>query len=247
MTELVVDRLSFARGGRGVLEGISFAIRGGEMVALLGPNGAGKTTLLRLVLRLLQPVSGRVLLDGRSISGMTRRALATHLAYVPQGHGVVFPYRVRDVVALGRLAGGTMLAPVVPAADREAAEQALARLAVGHLADRSYAALSGGERQAVLIARALVQGARLLVLDEPETGLDYGQQQRLSDLLRRLAAEGYGILATTHDPLRAARIFGRAILMREGRIVADGPAGDILSARAIADLYGLKAVSAGPA
>ncbi|MFT8778187.1 MAG: ABC transporter ATP-binding protein [Gluconacetobacter liquefaciens] len=214
---------------------------------MLGPNGAGKTTLLRLVLRLLQPRSGQVLLDGRSISGMTRRALATHLAYVPQGHGVVFPYRVRDVVALGRLAGGAMLAPVVPAADREAAEQALARLAVSHLADRSYAALSGGERQAVLIARALVQGARLLVLDEPETGLDYGQQQRLSDLLHRLTEEGYGILATTHDPLRAARIFDRAILMREGRIVADGPAAEMLSAQAIADLYGLNAVSVRPA
>ncbi|GBQ26128.1 ferrichrome ABC transporter ATP-binding protein [Gluconacetobacter sacchari DSM 12717] len=237
MTGLVVDALSFARGGRTVLDGVSFVMGPGEMVALLGPNGAGKTTLLRLLLRLLRPRSGRVLLDGRPVAAMTRRVLATHLAYVPQGHGVVFPYRVRDVVALGRLAGGAMLAPVVPAADREAAEQAMARLAIGHLAGRSYAALSGGERQAVLIARALAQGARLLVLDEPETGLDYGQQQRLSDLLRRLAAEGYGILATTHDPVRAARIFSRAILMREGRIVADGVAADALSARAIADLY----------
>ncbi|MFS3134979.1 ABC transporter ATP-binding protein [Gluconacetobacter sacchari] len=237
MTGLVVDALSFARGGRTVLDRVSFVMGPGEMVALLGPNGAGKTTLLRLLLRLLRPRSGRVLLDGRPVAAMTRRVLATHLAYVPQGHGVVFPYRVRDVVALGRLAGGAMLAPVVPAADREAAEQAMARLAIGHLAGRSYAALSGGERQAVLIARALAQGARLLVLDEPETGLDYGQQQRLSDLLRRLAAEGYGILATTHDPVRAARIFSRAILMREGRIVADGVAADALSARAIADLY----------
>ncbi|GAA4494640.1 ABC transporter ATP-binding protein [Gluconacetobacter tumulicola] len=247
MTGLVVDSLSFARGGRTVLDGVSFGMQAGEMVALLGPNGAGKTTLLRLVLRLLRPRSGRVLLDGRAIAGMTRRVLATHLAYVPQGHGVVFPYRVRDVVALGRLAGGAMLAPVVPAADRDAAEQAMARLAIGHLADRSYAALSGGERQAVLIARALAQGARLLVLDEPETGLDYGQQQRLSGLLRGLAGEGYGILATTHDPLRAARIFSRAILMREGRLVADGPAAEMLSAQAIADLYGFMAVSAPPA
>ncbi len=233
----MVDALSFVRGGRTVLDKVSFAMAPGEMVALLGANGAGKTTLLRLVLRLLQPRSGRVLLDGHPIAGMTRRALATHLAYVPQGHGVAFPYRVRDVVALGRLAGGAMLAPVVPAADRVAADHAMARLAIGHLAGRSYAALSGGERQAVLIARALVQGARLLVLDEPETGLDYGQQQRLSDLLCRLAAEGYGILATTHDPLRAARIFSRAILMREGRIVADGPAAETLSVQAIADLY----------
>nr|WP_220790328.1 ABC transporter ATP-binding protein [Gluconacetobacter takamatsuzukensis] len=244
---MAVEDLSFVRGGRWVLEGISFAIAGGEMVALLGPNGAGKTTLLRLVLRLLQPRSGRVLLDGRPISGMSRRELATHLAYVPQGHGVVFPYRVRDVVALGRLAGGAMLAPVVPVADREAAELAMSRLAIGHLADRSYATLSGGERQAVLIARALAQGARLLVLDEPETGLDYGQQQRLAELLRQLAGEGYGILATTHDPLRAARLFSRAILMREGRLVADGPAAEMLSAAAIADLYGFNVASVRPA
>lgn len=237
MTDLAVESLSFARGGATVLDGVSFVMAPGEMVALLGPNGAGKTTLLRLVLRLLRPRSGQVLLGGRPIAGMTRRTLATHLAYVPQGHGVAFPYRVRDVVALGRLAGGAMLAPAVPAADRAAAEGAMARLAIGHLADRSYAALSGGERQAVLIARALVQGARLLVLDEPETGLDYGQQQRLSDLLRQLAAEGYGILATTHDPLRAARTFSRAILMREGRIVADGAAAETLSAQAIAALY----------
>nr|AAY90139.1 ABC-type Fe3+ transport system ATP-binding component [Gluconacetobacter diazotrophicus PA1 5] len=189
MTHLVVESLSFSRDGRRVLDDVSFAMRAGEGVALLGPNGAGKTTYPAPVLRLLRPRAGRILLDGQPIMGMARRDLASRVAYVPQGHAVAFPYRVRDVVALGRLAAGTMVSPFVSAADRAAAGQAMDHLAIGHLADRSYAALSGGERQSVLIARALAQGARLLVLDEPETGLDYGQQLRLFDMLRRLAGE----------------------------------------------------------
>jgi iron complex transport system ATP-binding protein len=241
MTRLAVESLSFARDGRRIVDDVSFAVQPGQMVALLGPNGAGKTTILRLVLRLLRPQGGRITLDGRPIAGMTRRDVASRIAYVPQGHRVAFPYRVRDVVALGRLAAGTPVSPFVSAADRAAAQQAMAHLAIGHLADRSYAALSGGERQSVLIARALAQGARLLLLDEPETGLDYGQQLRLFDLLRRLAAEGYAVLATTHDPLRAARVFTRAVLLRDGRLVDDGPAAEVLSATAIAGLYGYPA------
>ncbi|MBB2201373.1 ABC transporter ATP-binding protein [Gluconacetobacter tumulisoli] len=236
MTVLSMDRVGFSRDGQPIVQDVSFAVGEGEMIALLGPNGAGKTTILRLLLRLLRPDKGKILLDGRSLAGLRRRDLASRIAYVPQGHAVIFPYKVRDVVALGRLAD-TMFSPVASAADRAAADAAMGHLAVGHLADRSYAALSGGERQGVLIARALAQGARILVLDEPETGLDYGQQRRLFDLLRHLAAEGYAIVATTHDPLRAARTFARAILLRQGRIMDDGPAVTVLSEQSIATLY----------
>ncbi|GBQ36622.1 ABC transporter ATP-binding protein [Gluconacetobacter azotocaptans] len=236
MTVLAMEGVGFSRDGRPILQDASFAVGAGEMVALLGPNGAGKTTVLRLLLRLLYPGTGKVLLDGRSLARMRRRELASRVAYVPQGHAVTFPYKVRDVVALGRLAA-TMFSPVVSAADRAAADAAMGHLAIGHLAERSYAALSGGERQGVLIARALAQGARILVLDEPETGLDYGQQRRLFDLLRHLAAEGYAVIATTHDPLRAARTFTRAILLRRGRIMNDGPAGQVLSEQTIEALY----------
>ncbi|GBQ85363.1 ferrichrome ABC transporter ATP-binding protein [Gluconacetobacter johannae DSM 13595] len=236
MTVLAMDRIGFSRDGRPILQDVSFAVGAGEMVALLGANGAGKTTILRLLLRLLHPGRGKVLLDGRSLAGMGRRELASRVAYVPQGHAVTFPYKVRDVVALGRLAE-TMFSPIVSAGDRAAADAAMGHLAIGHLADRSYAALSGGERQGVLIARALAQGARILVLDEPETGLDYGQQRRLFDLMRHLAGEGYTVIATTHDPLRAARTFTRAILLRRGRIMEDGPAGQVLSEQTIATLY----------
>ncbi|WP_323991367.1 ABC transporter ATP-binding protein [Nguyenibacter sp. L1] len=237
MSGLEARQVGFRRQGRWVLEDVSLTLRPGELVALLGPNGAGKTSLLRLLLRLSRPDAGRILLDGRDIAGLTRRHLAGRVAYVPQGHAVAFPYRVADVVALGRLAGGTMLAPFASAADHRAAAEAMARLAIGHLAERAYVTLSGGERQSVLIARALAQGARLLVLDEPEAGLDYGQQRRLFGLLRDLAAGGYAILATTHDPLRAARVFSRAVLLRGGRVLADGPAAAILSEDAISDLY----------
>jgi len=233
--------LEIARGGRVVVRGASFALSGGEMVALLGRNGAGKTSLLRALLGLGPVQGGTVLLGGQALPALSRRAIARSMAYVPQAHRLPFACRVEDVVALGRIAGNGLFSAGTRTSARERADAhvALERLHVGHLAPRDFTALSGGERQAVLLARALAQGARILVLDEPETGLDWGQQQRLAALLQDLAAEGYLVLATTHDPIRARGAFSRALLLRDGGVWADGPADAVLGDAAIAALYGV--------
>ncbi|BAK84867.1 ABC transporter ATP-binding protein [Komagataeibacter medellinensis] len=234
---LCMDHVGFQRGRRGVLHDLSFSVNRGELVALLGPNGAGKTTLLRLLLGLARPDGGEVWLEGQPMATWSRREIARRIAYVPQGHVPLFPYSVRDIVGMGRLAEAPF-APHLREADRDAVAHALGELAITHLADRAYTDLSGGERQAVLLARALAQGAGMLVLDEPETGLDYGQKQRLYALLRRLAGQGHAIIATTHDPIQAACVFDRALLLRHGRLMADGAAADLLLDEAmLARLY----------
>ncbi|GBQ49952.1 ABC transporter ATP-binding protein [Komagataeibacter sucrofermentans] len=233
---LRMDHVSFRHAGRTVLHDLSFGIRAGEMTALLGPNGAGKTTLLRLLLGLARPDAGQVLLDGQPMQAWSRREVARRIAHVPQGHVPLFPYSVRDIVGMGRLAE-TPFALNLGRHDRDEVTHALHALGIIHLADRPYTELSGGERQAALLARALAQGARTLILDEPETGLDYGQKQRLYALLHRLASQGHAIVATTHDPLAAARVFDRAIALRQGRIMADGPAADVLDAPMLEQLY----------
>ena len=149
-----------------------------------------------------------------------------------------FPYRVREIVALGR-APAVGLFGRVGARDTEAAQSALAMLRIGHLAARDYTALSGGERQLVMIARALAQGAKLLVLDEPMAGLDYGHQLRLLSHLRRLVAEGFGVLMTTHHPDQAGLASTRIATLVDGRIDSDGAPGDVLTPEAIRRLYGV--------
>ncbi|WP_322045539.1 ABC transporter ATP-binding protein [Paraburkholderia sp. J67] len=219
-----------------VLDGVNFRVRSGELVSLLGINGAGKSTLLRVLLGLLAPAAGAVHLHGKPLSRHTRRAIARHVAWVPQQHTPQFPYTVEQIVALGRLPHrGVMRAP--RAEDREAVAIALDDMQIAHLAQRDYGALSGGERQRVMLARALAQGARILLLDEPFAGLDYGHHLRLLERLAALAASGYAIVNTNHRPDDACNISTRVALLDGGRIVADGPPRDVLDAQTVSALY----------
>ena len=191
--------IHFAYHRRQVLEDTTLALAPGELVCLLGANGVGKSTLLKIMQGLLKPQRGCVTLDGRPLSGMRRRQLARAIAYVPQVHAAPFPYTVREVALMGRLAAnGVFRAP--DAKDRALVENALEHLSIAHLAARPYTEISGGERQLALIARALVQEARFLVMDEPFAGLDYGHQMRLLARLQDLAAEGYGVLIRKYSP-----------------------------------------------
>jgi len=224
--------------GKTVLHDANLELAPGQVLSLLGANGAGKSTLLRIILGLLAPQNGEVRLGGRLLRGYPRRELAGHLAYVPQVHATPFPYSVREVVLMGRLpATGMFAAP--SRQDRTIAEQALARLGIGHLAERAYTEISGGERQMALIARALAQGSRLLILDEPATGLDYGNQIALLDLLRSLAADGYGILKTTHHPDHVLASSDRVAILKDGHIIANGPPEEVMSGALLSDLYGV--------
>lgn len=228
----------FRRGVRVILDDITICLRSGEIVALLGANGTGKSTLFRILLGFFKPERGEVRLDNRLLGEFSRRALAQRIAYVPQAHVAPFPYKVHDVVLLGRLAETGIFRAPQPA-DLRAVNEVLERLAITHLATRPYTEISGGERQLTLIARALAQGAGILILDEPMTGLDYGYQIRLLQHLVDLARSGHSILFSTHNPEHAVRVASRIAVLRDGTIMADGPPAQIITPPLIRSLYGV--------
>jgi ABC-type cobalamin/Fe3+-siderophores transport system ATPase subunit len=205
--------------GKAVISGISLAVESGEVLCLLGANGSGKTTLFKTILGLLRPISGRVCVDGEDIAHWSRQRLAKTLGYVPQAHTPPFAYSVRDVVLMARsVHSGPFASPGKH--DIAIAEEALDRLSILRLAHERYTELSGGERQMVLIARALAQQARVLVLDEPASNLDFGNQMRVLRHVKELAASGLGLLMTTHFPDFAFLCASRVALMKQGRILA---------------------------
>ena len=238
MTLLALSDLSFSYASRRVLHALSLALKTGEVTALLGPNGCGKTTLLKLMLGLIRPTEGTVVLDGVELGTLPRREVARRMAYVPQSHREAFAFSVAEVVLMGRLPHASFLSRF-GRADRRLVCDTLERLGIGQLADRPYTGISGGERQLVLIGRAMVQGARLLVMDEPTNGLDFGNQVRLLARLKDLSAQGYGIVFSTHQPDHALSVAGRVVMMREGQIVSDTTA-ETVDERSLAALYGVE-------
>ncbi len=234
--------LAVGHGRRTVLSGLNLALRQGEVFCLLGPNGGGKTTLLRTLLGLIPPLDGEVRLEGRPLARLTRREIAQRLAYVPQAGQGGFAYPARDVVAMGRAARlGLFAAP--GRADREAAEDALARLSITHLAERPVTELSGGERQLVLIARALAQGGGAIILDEPTASLDFGNQALVLREVRALAQrDGLAVLMTTHQPDHALLLADAVMLVAGGS--AQGPAMPeaLITPETLRAAYGVEAV-----
>lgn len=239
MDLLAAEGVSFAYGRAPVLTDVSLAVRAGEIVALLGPNGSGKTTLLKLVLGLLRPQAGRVCLGGADISGLPAKQFARRVAYVPQMHRLTFAYRVLEVVLMGRMPHKPFFF-TYDRRDREIANNALERLGIAHLAQRPYTAISGGERQLTLIARALAQDAEVFVMDEPANGLDYGNQIRLLEKLNSLAANGCTFIKTTHFPDHALWVSDRVLLLKHGRLIGDGPAAAVINPENLLRLYGCR-------
>lgn len=228
----------FARDKRPILKDVDIRLRAGEVVALLGANGAGKSTLFRILLGFLTPDAGHIRLNDAALSAYSRRQLAKHIAYVPQAHIAPFPYSVRDIVLLGRLpAAGFMRAPTRE--DMTVVDMVLKRLSISHLQERPYTELSGGERQLTLIGRALAQGAGLLIMDEPMTGLDYGYQVLLLRHLVSLTREGRAVLFSTHNPDHAIQVATRVDVLRDGLIAASGAPGDVVTPQLMRSLYGV--------
>ena len=219
---------------------VSLHIRKGSIYGFLGPNGAGKSTLFRCILGGLPDYGGAILLDGRDARTLDQRALAAHIAYIPQIHRPTFGYSVLDTALMGLT---RQLSPFrSPSAQQEGqAMAALEQLGVSHLAPRSFSELSGGEQQLVLIARALCQQADILVMDEPTSSLDYGNQLRVLRCVKALARRGYTVILSTHDPQHALRFADRVLALSGGGVAAFGAAKDILTAELLRRLYGVDA------
>jgi iron complex transport system ATP-binding protein len=235
---LVVESLDFGFPGRTVGRGVSFALEPGEVMCVLGPNGGGKTTLFRTLLGLLEPHAGSIHLESSSLKTLSRPEIARRVGYVPQGHAGYFAYTVREFVLMGRTAHlGVFSVP--GKRDREVAERALESLGIGHLAAKPVTEISGGERQLALVARALAQEPKLLVLDEPTASLDFGNQVRVLQRISALAGSGISILFSSHDPDHAFLCARRALLLAEGRVVEIGAPKTVIRPDTLERLYGV--------
>lgn len=234
-----VENLSFAYGEHKVLHEVSFQAEYGEFVSVLGPNGVGKSTLFRCILGLLKPSAGQTLVDGESITGMTAVALAKKIAYIPQSHHPAFNYSVLDMVLMGATAQlGGLSSPGQKQVQQ--AEAALERLGILYLKDRGYSNISGGERQLTLIARAIMQQAKILVMDEPSASLDFGNRIRVMQTVLQLTREGYCVIQSTHDPDQAYRYSDKVLALHGGRVIAYGPPRETINETLISTLYGVE-------
>lgn len=233
-----VENLCFSYGERQVLKDISFSAEYGSFLSVLGPNGVGKSTLFRCMLGLLAPSSGTVNIDGDNISTMSAAQLSKHIAYIPQSHNPVFNFSVLDMVLMGTTAQlGQFSSP--GKAQQDLAESAMERLGILHLKDRSYGNISGGERQLTLIARAIAQSAKILVMDEPSASLDFGNRIRVMQTVRNLTKDGYAVIQSTHDPDQAYMYSDMVLAMYDGRILAWGTPQDTINNNVISSLYGV--------
>jgi iron complex transport system ATP-binding protein len=216
--------------------GLSVRLETGEVLALLGPNGGGKTTLLKTLLGLIRPKAGEVRLGGKPLATYSIRERARSIAYVPQVHVGTFAFTVETVVLMGRSAHGNLFSR--PSAhDRAVALAALERFGIAALSLRPYTEISGGERQLVLLARALAQEPQFIVLDEPTASLDFSNQGKVMREIKALAASGHGVLFTTHDPNHALRAAHRAFLLRDGTALAEGKVTEVLNRSQLEALY----------
>lgn len=234
--ELTVAQLGVMLDGRAILDRIEAVLRPGRVTAILGPNGAGKSTLLKAMAALVTPSCGAVSLDGRAIAALEPRERARLIGYLPQDPRVHWDLRVRDVVALGRVAHRSPFAAPGPA-DRAAVDAALTMTATTAFADRRVATLSGGERARVLLARVLAGEPAWLLADEPMASLDPAHQLDLLDQLRAVAVRGGGVVVVLHDLLHAGRIADDVLLLQHGRVIAHGPTRDVLTAEMVARVF----------
>jgi iron complex transport system ATP-binding protein len=232
------ENLTFAYKGKPALDSVSLSVEHGEMVGVLGPNGSGKTTLLKIFSAVLTG-KGAVKVNGRRIETYGKRELSRLFATVPQESQVLFPYTVAEIVLMGRASYHSPLA-LEGARDLDVARASMELTDCLSFADRYLHELSGGEKQRVIIARALAQEPGILLLDEPSAFLDLKHQVQVFELMRRLNRErDLTIVAALHDLNLAALFFPRLVMLREGKIYRDGTPQEVLTQETIAEIYGI--------
>lgn len=224
--------------GNLVLKNLDLAIPGGTITALLGPNGAGKTTLLNLILGWLSPRAGNVTIFGRDTGGASRRDMGRTLSLVPQDEHIPFEYTMLDFVLLGRAPHlGPLQAPQPH--DIEVARRALETVGIAHMVHHSIAETSGGEKQLAMMARAVAQDPKILLLDEPTAHLDLKNKRRTVDIIHQLRRAGVTVVLTTHDPEFAAVTADRMVLLESGNLLAEGPVRSVMTEENLGRVFGM--------
>ncbi len=240
MATLSVRYLSFGYAERPVLKDIDFSVEEGAICGLLGPNGSGKTTLLKCISGFLKPCTGGVFIGGQAVAGLSRCTASKLLAVVPQMTALAFSFSALQIVVMGRVA--RLGAFAIPSRkDYRDAESILSQLGLSHLGKRGFNEMSGGERQMILLARALFQDPEILLLDEPTSHLDFKNQHLVLDRVAAVTREkNLTTLVTLHDPNLAVRYCSQMVMLKKGRIHRKGTRSDVFEADALESMYGMK-------
>ena len=239
MMTLEIKNGVFGYPNKPILSDINFELNTGEIVCVLGKNGAGKTTLFKSMLGILKPLSGSILLNGKAIEHWNRPQFARLVGYIPQARSLPFPFTVMDVVLFGRTAH--MSAFGSPGKkDRIIAEECLDMLNINYLKNRTFTHLSGGEQQMVIVARALAQQPSFLIMDEPTSSLDFGNQIKIIRQVNALKNNSLGIIMATHSPDHAFMCDAKVAIIHEGRIWKTGHSNDIVSEEILKEIYGIE-------
>ncbi len=234
-----VKDLNFSYGKRPILHDVNLCIPDATLVNVLGPNGVGKSTLFRCILGLNERYTGSIAVNGKDMKHLSIKERAREVSYIPQSHTPIYDYEVLDVVLMST---GTDLGMLRTPGKRhiKLAYDALERIGIAQLAYRTYTQISGGEQQLVLIARALAQKARTIIMDEPTSALDYGNTVRVLSCVRQLAKEGLSIIQSTHQPDQAFLYSDKTLVMNHGRVFSYGDPKDVITKELVSDLYNVE-------
>ncbi|MDO5044378.1 MAG: ABC transporter ATP-binding protein [Coriobacteriia bacterium] len=233
---LAVKNLSYAYGKHEVLHDLSFEIEDGMLVNVLGPNGVGKSTLFKCMLGLLPNYSGEIFVNGKNLKSLNIKERSREIAYIPQTHASIYDFRVLDVVLMSTGNNlGVLATPSESHVNR--ALDALDRVGVVELSDRPFTQISGGQQQLVLVARAIAQNARTIIMDEPTSALDFGNTVRILSTVRQLARDGLSIIQSTHQPDQAFLYSDKTMVINKGRLHAFAPPKEILTSTLVSEIY----------
>ena len=233
---LRVEKLCFSNGKTRVLDNVSFSVARGELCGLFGPNGCGKTTLFQCCMKFLAFADGAVFIGNRDLRAIGIQEIARMVAYVPQEHSPPFPYLAKEVVLMGRTPHLKNFRGIC-SHDKEKTRKAFIMLDIEHLADRPYNQLSSGQRQMVLIARALAQDTKIMFLDEPTSALDYRNQMRIWRVMRKIVENGTTVFVCSHDPNHVAWFCDKIIAMQKGRVAAEGIPDNVMNQDLLDSIY----------
>lgn len=234
-----IEGCSFAYDdNKNIFEDINFSVTPGDIFCILGANGTGKTTLIKCLTGLMKPNSGEIMIDGQDMNSFSRADLAKKIGYIPQIHNSTFPFTVLDVVLMGRSPHLDMFESPSDK-DYEIALKALESLNISYMKDKPYTEISGGEQQLVFIARVLAQEPNILILDEPTSHLDFGNQIRTLNIIQKLSSEGLAVIMSSHFPDHAFISATKVALMNEKRFLALGKPEDVITPENMKRIYGI--------